>query len=511
MDLEKVNYSDLEVVLRDCKKELALSDFIYFNKEAMGHPDVTRETYGELADILTKSPKHTLVLMPRGTLKSEIVEAFMIWSLLHNPNLRILYILETKQKAIAYLKGLKDHIESERFAAIFGNMKNESVWREDAIRVKGRTANHKEHSVMLGSLESGTLTGMHYDLIVADDLHSQANTRTAYQIELAKSVFTELVNLGVEGSRQVVLGTVWLDNDIYCTVAKKQTSLPWEKILEQKYIETDYWNIYIRQAIDPCKNGADIDVTGYNVFESSKIVFPKLPLNLLVEKFNAPTMTRYEFACQYLCNPEESKNTEFTKEDLEDAISRYKQRALVRTMLLVDPAYSISRRSDFSAFIYCGYDCDGLLQVELALKEKMEAEAVVDHIFSLRMAHRPHLVAIEANSTQILAKWVKQKRVEKQQFFKIIELKTPHSAKQLRIKALKSLFKAKKIAINPECIDLLEELRNFPNSEHDDLSDCLSFILNEAIQRVSGHHDKQIEPKRGRGPFRSLPKYRPIR
>lgn len=235
---------------------------------------------------------------------------------------------------------------------------------------------------------------------------------------------------------------------------------------------------------------------------------------MLIDKWNQPTMSRYVFSCQQLCNPEESMNSEFTKEDLDIATGetwdRVKDAQLMRSMLLLDPAYSTSCRSDYSAFIFCGYTKDGTLRIDVGLREKLEPHQLIDQVFAMRMAMKPHLVAIEANGMQILAKWVKDKRKERQQYFKIVEIKTPHNSKELRIKALKSLFKAKKIAISPECVDLLDEFTEFPNSKNDDLMDCVSFVLNESIINLSRFGQGRKPTPVGSGPFKGLRQYRPI-
>lgn len=514
---DKLTCEELRELIKERKATRGKADIIYLNWQILGHPDITAEDYGAVAQILTKSSKNTLILMPRGTLKTALLESYIIQSLLNNPTLRILYILETKEKARWYLGGIKKHIESPSFKAVYGDIRDMTCWREDAIRVKGNISTEKEPNIMIASLESGNLTGFHPDLIVADDLHSEANTRTEYQIDLAKSVFTELVNLGtVTGgflTRQVVLGTPWLDKDIYCTIAMS-SGKEWSELLKNKLTETEQWNVYIRSGIESCPDGEMVTIPGYGDFPNSRVVFPKLPLEVLIAKWQQPTMTRYVFSCQHLCDPTTSKNTEFTKEDLEyasgEAWEQVKDKPLYRSMLLLDPAYSTSCRSDYSAFCFLGYTESGVLRIDMALREKLEPHQLVDQVFAMRLALKPTLVGIESNGVQIMSKWIKDKRNEKQQFFKIVEIKTPHNSKELRIKALNSLFKSKKIAISPECIDLLQEFKDFPNSSNDDLMDCVSFVLNEALIGLTKSFTCPKQLPAGAPPFKQLPNYRPI-
>ncbi|MFH0897733.1 MAG: hypothetical protein V1850_06795, partial [Candidatus Bathyarchaeota archaeon] len=334
-------------------------------------------------------------------------------------------------------------------------------------------------------------------------------------IEMAKGVFRELTNMrAVEGTtRKVVLGTPWLDSDIYSSIVRGVGIEDWKILLDNAVYTTPYWKVYLRSAVEPDKNGGTVTIGGFGEFPNSRTVFPTLKEEELNKIYAEPTMNDYTFSCQFMCNPTISKNTEFTNENLKAATDLYDkvcEKPLVRSFLLVDPAYTIKKRSDFTAFIYCGYDADNILQVRMALKEKKDTKDIVDTIFSMQGTFHPGQVGIEANGTQILAKWVRDKRTERQQFFKITEIKTgPAKSKQVRIRALKALFKDGKIAISREFEDLLQEFSDFPFGLHDDLIDCLSFVLDKVFQKNPPAQVAVPEPI-GSGPFSAAKFYKPL-
>jgi len=477
---------ELTTLKRDIVKKKTLEDFHYFNQVAMQHTDLIPEVYGELVDLLLHSTKDLLTILPRGTMKTALItESYVVWSLLKNPSLRILLVLETWSKGKVYLDGIKRHFKNPVFMEIFGDMEGD-LWREDCIRLKTNTSTEKEPNIFVGSLER-SVTGFHPDLIVGDDLHSEANTRTQAQIEMAKGVFAELTNLSLPHTRKIILGTIWVDNDIYTTIAKSSGITDWKKILDKKMIELDNWIIYIRKAIEQTEDGETIEIKGYGTFTKSKIVFPKLNEVELTKKFSDPLMTQYTFNCQYMSDPTSSRALEFTEDMLNQAKllnNDIKNNRIVYKYLLIDPAYTVKKRSDSTAFIVLFVDYKGFIHIELAYKEKLEPKDVVDRIFNLQALYRPNVVAIEANaSQQILSSWIRETAKTSGKHFRITDVKTgPSKAKNDRIRRLLHYFKKNLIAIPEECDELFDELIQFPNGKHDDLIDALSFY--EDVKRT---------------------------
>ena len=75
-----------------------------------------------------------------------------------------------------YLRVIKDHIKSNDFMQLYGDLEG-PVWQESQIIVASRTKKFKEASITCGGIGS-TKVGMHYDVIIGDDYNSRANTRT---------------------------------------------------------------------------------------------------------------------------------------------------------------------------------------------------------------------------------------------------------------------------------------------------------------------------------------------
>lgn len=132
-----------------------------------------------------------LMLVFRGAGKSTLCTvAKVIHLLLKDPNLRILIASKTAQNAEGFLKEIKNHFEgNERLAEIFGpyyDARKCTKWDNREIEVLPRTSPSKEASVTCVGVE-GTIVSKHYDIIIADDLVDEENSRTQYMREKSKT------------------------------------------------------------------------------------------------------------------------------------------------------------------------------------------------------------------------------------------------------------------------------------------------------------------------------------
>ena len=182
-----------------------------------------------VSDKLQDDLTSLLALMPRGTLKSSIITiAFSIQWLLNYGDDRVLIDSETFTKSKAFLTEIKGHYEGneffrEIFYTIYGIypdqkkttvQKGTDTWSTETIVLANRTRKRKEPSVDCAGIDV-TKNGMHYDLVIMDDLHSEKNTRNAEQIEQVKEHYRLVYSLLEPGHPAVVVGTRWDYNDLY--------------------------------------------------------------------------------------------------------------------------------------------------------------------------------------------------------------------------------------------------------------------------------------------------------
>lgn len=197
-----------------CFKKVWLEDFSRFTRECLGlyvepfhaewqeirlHPEYINE-YGRYC-VGSVSLIREFVLAPRGFGKSKIRNtAFVVWLILRNINYRILVVSETADNAKNFLGEVKDIFENNKMLRlVFGDYtggfsgnstKAGNVWSTTRIEVaigkvddsgnqywERRSVEEKEPTVnTMGVLNAGT--GLHYDVIICDDIVSMKNCRT---------------------------------------------------------------------------------------------------------------------------------------------------------------------------------------------------------------------------------------------------------------------------------------------------------------------------------------------
>ena len=116
-----------------------------------------------------------------------------------------------------------------------------------------------------------TKTGMHYDLIIVDDPHSQNNVTNYDQIEKVRSWYRLLLSMLEPKGHIMVIGTRWDYQDLYATIETE--------------LSTEY-DILVRPAITP----------------EGELFFPsRLDEEFLEEQ--RKEQGEYIFSAQYLLNP----------------------------------------------------------------------------------------------------------------------------------------------------------------------------------------------------------------
>ncbi len=129
-----------------------------------------------------------LQLAPRGFGKSTILTITRaVYEILRNPNIRILIASNTQLQSEVFLREIKFHLENNpRVLEYFGSFASEDKWDTREIIVAPRTSSAKESTVTCVGV-GGPVASRHYDLIVADDIVDEENSRTDIQREKVKT------------------------------------------------------------------------------------------------------------------------------------------------------------------------------------------------------------------------------------------------------------------------------------------------------------------------------------
>lgn len=478
----------MKLLQKDAKK--GLEDLYHFDKYILNYSDMEEMPHREMCDMVQygwKSPENPggknkkLILEPRGSFKSSVVTVgYSVQNIVFDPNIRILIASEKLSNAQKFLAEIKGHIErNEYFRMLYGVMdakKDEDVWNSNEIVVSTRTKNLKEPTVSTCGVEV-TKVGMHYDLIIVDDPVSQTNTGTKEQIDKVFAWYRLLLSMLDPGGRLIIIGTRWDYGDLYGTL--------------QEQPHADMFDILIRKAEWEEVN----EKTGDS---ETKLLFPtRLTRDFLDETKRA--QGTYIYSCQYLNEPVPAEDATFHAEWFKYYIDEDLKHLQLAKFMCIDPAISLEKSADYTAFVIAGVDYDNNIYIIHIDRGHYQPSEIVRKIFEYHNRYGLEGTGLETNVYQKTLKYqindeMRAKRVD----INLIELKNNiNTAKEDRIRALQPRYEQGTIyhRKNDTMTGELEfQLLRFPKSKNDDIMDAEASLL-EIIYLPKKNSDEKEHKK----------------
>lgn len=487
------------------------TDLYFLAKEVLGYSKMEPHVHQELCDYTTSilpnppdpicpmspdfDPRKNLLLllMPRGTFKSSVVTiAFTLQFFLNKGNARVLIDSETFSKSKAFLREILEHLVNNEvyraiFKAIHGMLpftkKSEmKLWTDSEVILPCRNVPKKEPSISCAGIDV-TKNGMHYDLIIADDLHSEKNVTNKEQIEQVIDHYKLAFSLLDPGCPMIIIGTRWDYSDLY------------QHIID---FEAEDFNILKKSAYNP----------------DGSLLFPEVLSEEALDKIRRRQGTGH-FSKQYLNEPVSDENATFKREyilhrSLEDCKARP-----MNYYWLIDPSYSdprgTSTYSDFASFVLCGMDFERKLWVRHIIRAKMTYADIINKMFELNVDPKFRDIQqakfiLEVIGTKSLSYELNNEQRRRSTWLPVTEIKSRTAAKEERIRALAPFYENGNIFHVTECPqieDLEYELLHFPTARYDDCSDALANVVEVASPPARSSYNKaQDKIKRRRVNFK---------
>lgn len=209
-------------VLRWRKLELlqsAYASFETFLEVGMGHLGFrTSPVQYDIGSFLSHGPQYIMVQAQRGQAKTTITALYAVWCLIHNPTYRVLILSAGGKQAneistlIVRLIMTLEELECLRPDQTNGDRTSVEAF-DVHYTLKGVD---KSPSVACVGI-SGNLQGKRADLLIADDIESQKNARTALMRGLLLDLTRDFTSICATG-RIVYLGTPQTQESIYNTL-----------------------------------------------------------------------------------------------------------------------------------------------------------------------------------------------------------------------------------------------------------------------------------------------------
>lgn len=449
--------------------------------------------------------------MPRETGKTTLVtQGYAIQRICANPEIAILLANEKEQNAKDFLSAIKYEFESnELLRALFPEVIpldfSDTTWSASRIIVR-RTSGRKEPTVSVIGVE-GIVTGMHFDLIICDDIISRTameNARTGswqimHQVNRWIHQLDPLLSSGAEPFAEIVfIGTRWWHGDSY-------------EHIETAFGYGDVKRPYLLRAKLP--DGTAQQITAYRMgdlamfrraaIEDGRSIFP--------EKWDLEKLAKIRvrdealFACNYLNAPSDEVTAVFKEswlqyyDRLDEENLRYTDGSGAKRMcavddldrlLFVDPggfgARSVEDRAR-AAIVVVGTTGRGEHLLLGVYSEKDTFLACGRKIVEWASRYSPRKIVIEQAGQQLAFIELVKKMLHEDGVQVNVEAAKPGTkAKEQRILGLEPLFQRGSIFIGrgPDFHEFRTQFSQFPRSARLDILDALAYLPTFAKKQV---------------------------
>jgi len=479
-DSETLVREKLDKIAQRCR-----TDLYFLCKTILNYDKMQPHTHQELCDYTTSilpnppelphnkdfDPRKNLLLllMPRGTFKSSVVTiGFSLQMLLNEPNVRIMIDSETFGKSKAFLREILDHLTgNDKYREIFKSIhgiypytkKSEmKLWTDSEVILPCRNVPKKEPTISCAGIDV-TKNGMHYDLIICDDLHSENNVTNSEALQKVIDHYKLAFSLLDPGKPLIVIGTRWHELDLY------------RHIIE---FEQEDFNILKKSAYNP----------------DGSLFFPEVLSEKELDKIRRRQGSGI-FSKQYLNEPVSDENATFKMKDIVRKPWAQVQGRPINWVLSVDPSYSdprgLGNYSDYAALVLAGMDYQRDLYVRYIRRQKMTYSEIIDEIFRLYTDNKfkeegikDMKIILEVIGTKSLSFELANEQKRRNTWLPIQEIKSQAKSKEERIRALAPFYEYGHVYHIQECPQIEEmeqELMHFPVGRHDDIIDALASIL----------------------------------
>jgi phage terminase large subunit-like protein len=477
----------------------AETDLVTFIK-LVAPEQVLGQCHEEVANWWTRpdSKSHQLLLFPRDHGKSRLIAYRVAWELTKNPTLRILYISATANLAEKQLGFIKGILTSE----IYSRYWPDHVHPDDGKRTRWTNSeimldhpdrkkeNVRDPSIFTGGLTT-SLTGMHCDIAVLDDVVVYENAYTGEGRNKVKSQYSLLSSIEGADAKEWVVGTRYHPADLYNDLLQMVEDQYDDE--GQKIGEDNIYEIFERPVED---RG---DGTGQMLWPRSQRKDGKwfgFDIRVLAKK-RGQYLDRGQFRAQYYNDPSDPDNVpvgsdKFQYYDrkhlvLDNGKWFYKDNRL-NVFAAVDFAFSLSKKADYTAIVIVGIDAEN--NVYVLDIDRFRTDRISDYFeHILQLSNKWSFRKLRAETTVAQVAIVKQlKELIKQHGLSIsIDEFRPNKTqgnKQERIAAvLEPRYDNLSIwHYRGGNTQILEEELSSRNPAHDDVIDALASVIDMAVK-----------------------------
>lgn len=441
---------------------------------------------------------HQIVLLPRDHGKSAMVAYRVVWELTRNPALRVLYISSTANLATKQLKFIKDILTSEIYRSYWPDMVNpeegkREKWTENEIAVDHplrKMENIRDPSIFTAGLTT-SITGLHFDVAVLDDVVVRENAYTEDGREKTKQQYSLLASIEATDSREWVVGTRYHPKDLYNDMIQMNVD---DFDDDGEIVGADpLYEVFERQVESRGDGTGEFLWPRQQRFDGKWFGFDAK----ILAKKRAQYLDRIQFRAQYYNDPNDAESAAIKRDYFQyyerNQLSRHGGLWFIRNKRInvfaaVDFAFSRARRADYTAIVVVGVDADKNYYV-LDI-ERFKTDKISEYFSKILALHQKwdfrKLRAEVSVGQQVIVNDLKQSYIRQHGLALAIEEYRPNrhqGNKEERVEAvLQPRYHNGQIwhYLGGNC-QVLEEELVLTNPPHDDVKDCLASAIESAV------------------------------
>lgn len=497
------------------ERTLILNDIYYLGLFILNIDKMYSETVGDTIVFhpwifnrcreVQEDPDFHIDIWAREHFKSTIITLLKtVQDILRDPEIAICIFSYNQKIASKFVSQIKNALENKRLRQLFPDIIPEDTgsgkytyiddegsrrsqkfsWSSVALTVKRKTG-RKEPTVSGYGLVTGQPTGMHFDMLIYDDVVTPDSVRTSEQNRYTTEQFTMSLNTGSgENVRVRIIGTRYSLYDTYFHIMNPKYAS--EGVMGgSKYSLRCY----------PCRT-----MSGDPVLYTSEYLETKRSV-----------MVSFVYDSQMMCDPQFSSDIGFNEDWIAERCNAdeiYADRDSYNFYIIVDPANTKNNKSDFTAMAVVAVNGDGRYYIPDIVRDKMSLSERISSLMSLvnrwtTSNGRPE-VFYEQSGLSSDMEVIRGMMEAKRYWFTIHSMGTKPrvtldpragsgagSLKVNRILALEPLFRGYRIVLADSCVKVnwngreedmmasfvMDEYMKFPiSNDHDDMLDALSRI-----------------------------------
>lgn len=441
---------------------------------------------------------HQLVLLPRDHGKSRMIAYRVAWEITKNPALTVLYISATSNLAEKQLYFIKNILTSKIYRQFWPEMVNleeskRERWTTGEISVDHplRKAEGVRDPTIFSAGLTTTITGLHFDIVVLDDVVVRENAYTGEGRDKVTAAYSLLASIATGDSKEWSVGTRYHPKDLYDTLLEMEEdiydehgdhvgSVPVYELFERKVEDRGDGT---GEFCWPKQQRSDGKWFGFDA--------------ALLSRKRAKYLDKTQFYAQYYNNPNAPGEEKISK----DKILYYDKKFVanrngtwffkdnkLNVYAAIDFAYSRGKKADYTAIVIIGIDPDSniyVLDIDRARTDKLSD--YFEMILNMYMKWNFKKLRAEANVAQaVIVQELKNNYIKPNGLSLFIDEHKPsrhEGNKQERVGAvLEPRYANGQMYhyMGGNC-QMLEEELTMAHPPHDDMIDALASAIQIAV------------------------------